>query len=316
MKAIAIGNFGNRDQLKLVELPKPVPGRGEVLVRVAAAGVNPVDAKIREGLLRARLPHQFPIVPGWDAAGVIEEVGAGCRRLKPGVEVYAYCRKPLVKNGAYAEYLVLAERNVAQKPSTLTMVEAAALPLAALTAYQSLFAAAGLKRGQTVLIHAGAGGVGGFAVQLAREAGARVISTASARNHAYVRDLGAEVVVDYPNADFVQVVRAAVPEGVDVAFDTVGGDVQVRSAGVVKPGGTLVSILAYADEAALQAKGIKTRYVFVAPNRRQLDRLARLAERGKLRVRLAAELPLEQAARAHELIESRHTCGKIVLRVP
>lgn len=315
MRAMVIHQFGGRDQLQPADLPTPVPGRREVLIRVHAAGVNPVDVKIREGLARTRFPHQFPIILGWDVAGVIEQVGPGATRFRVGDAVYAYARKAIVKDGAYAEYVVLPQANVALQPAGLDFSEAAAVPLAALTAWQSLFDAARLQRGQTVLIHAAAGGVGGFAVQLARWKGARVMATASAANHDYVRSLGAHEVIDYQQEDFVAAVRRAVPDGVDVAFDTVGGDVQQRSALAVGKGGVLVSILAFADEAAVRANGVVPRYVFVAPNAGQLKRLAQLAERGKLKVHLAARLPLAEAARAHEMIETRHTRGKIVLEI-
>lgn len=301
MKAIAIENFGGRSELKLMELPKPVAGTGEVLIKVKAAGVNPVDWKIREGLLRFRLPHQFPIILGWDAAGTI--VGTG-------EEVYAYCRKPVIKDGTYAEYVVVPRTSVAPKPKNLSFVEAASVPLAALTAYQSLFDAAGLKRGQTTLIHAAAGGVGGFAVQLAKLAGARVIATASKGKHAYVRELGADEVIDYRAVDFRKMVR-----DVDVAFDTVGGETQGNSAEVVKRGGVLVSILAFGDADAIRKRGVEPRYVFVRPNGAQLRKLARLFEAGKLQTKIAKVFPLRDAAKAHALIEQGHTTGKIVLRV-
>lgn len=301
MKAIAINNFGGRDQLKWMELPDPVPGKGEVRVRVKAAGVNPVDWKIREGLLRFRLPHQFPIIPGWDMAGVVEDTGE---------EVYAYCRKPIVKDGAYAEWIVLPRDYLAPKPKNLSFIEAASIPLAALTAYQSLFDAAKLKKGQTVLIHAAGGGVGGFAVQLAKWAGAHVIATASRPKHRYVKELGADEIVDYREVDF----RKAVPK-VDVAFDTVGGKVQLQTADVVREGGVLVSILALEHADAIRQRGVEPKYVFVAPNRAQLMKLTKLCEDGKLRTHIAKVFPLRQAAKAHALIEKGHVMGKLVLEV-
>ena len=315
MRAMVIDQFGGREELHVADVPKPSPGRKEVLIRVKAAGVNPVDAKIRQGLLRARLPHQFPIILGWDVAGEVEALGPGVRGFKPGDAVYAYARKPIVKDGCYAEYVVLPESAVALKPVSAGFAEAAAVPLAALTAWQSLFDAAGLKRGHTVLVHAAAGGVGGFAVQLARARGARVVATASAANHEYVRSLGVRQVIDYRSEDFVAATRRLFPGGVDVAFDTVGGEVQRRTAEAVKPGGVLVSILAFEDEAGVRARGVEPRYVFVSPQAGQLKRLARLVEGGKLKIHLAARLPLEQAARAHEMIESGHTRGKIVLEI-
>ena len=314
MRAIGISDFGGRDKLQLLDLPVPRPGYGEILVRVRAAGVNPVDYKIREGLLKTRLPHLFPVVLGLDAAGTVEACGPSAKWFAKGAEIYAYCRKPIIHLGTYAEYVTIPENYASPKPPSLSFEEAATLPLAALTAWQCLFDSAQLQPGQTVLIHAAAGGVGGFAAQLARERGARVIGTAGARNLDYVRGLGAHEAIDYAAGDFREAVRQLCPEGVDVAFDTVGGDVQARSADVVRPGGTLVSILALQDERALAARGIQVKYVFVVPNSSQLTELTRRVEAGRLRTTMAAVLPLDQAAKAHELIETRHVRGKIALR--
>lgn len=316
MKAIILEQYGEADVLKLADLPDPHAGPGEVRIRIRAAGVNPVDFKIRKGYLKDRIPNQFPLIPGWDAAGVIDETGEGVTSLKAGDEVFAYCRKPVIQFGTYAEFVVVPETFVARKPARASFEQGASIPLAALTAWQSLFDAANLREGQTALIHAGAGGVGGFAIQLARDVGARVIATGSARNHAFMRSLGAHEVIDYTSVDFRDAVRRQCPDGVDVAFDTVGGEVQVASAEVVRPGGTLVSILAYADEAALQRRGIQTRYVFVSPNREQLGELAARFDAGRLTTHLAGVFPLAQAAAAHRQMETGHTAGKLVLTVP
>ncbi len=315
MKAIAIEAFGGSDQLRLMDLPMPQPAAGEIRIRVKAAAVNPVDWKVCEGKLQGRIPHEFPLIPGWDAAGVVDACGPGAAKFKPGDEVYAYCRKPLLKHGTYAEYLCIAESAAARKPARLSFEEAAAVPLAGLTAYQCLVDAAGLKSRQSALIHAAAGGVGGFGVQIAKNLGARVLGTAGTANQAYIRTLGVDEPIDYTKQDFVAAAKRLHPEGVDVAFDTVGGAVQAKSADALKKGGVLVSILAYADEAALKAKGIQTKYVFVAPNAAQLEVLAKWADEGRLRVPLAAVLPLAEAAKAHDLSRGGHTRGKIVLRV-
>lgn len=315
MKVMQFSKYGGPDVLEPAEWPDPEPGRGEVRIRVHAAGVNPVDAKIRKGLLKERIPNQLPIIPGWDAAGVIDRVGEGVTAWKPGDAVFAYCRKPVIQFGSYAEYIVLPEGQVARAPRSLTHEEAAAVPLAALTAYQSLFGAGRLSAGQTVLIHAGAGGVGGFAIQLAKLSGARIIATGRADNHATMRKLGADHVVDYTATDFREAVRSLYPDGIDLAYDTVGGDVQVNSADVLRAGGTLVSILAFSDEAAISARGLHPRYVFVAPNQDELSRLARWIDDGQVTVRLADVLPLEHAAEAHRRIESGRTAGKLVLRI-
>lgn len=307
MKTIAIENYGGPDQLKLMDLPKPEPQPGEVLIRIKAAGVNPVDTKVRLGLLKNRLPNIFPIIIGWDAAGVVE---AGAGRFKSGDEVFAYCRTSVIHHGTYAEFIAVPETSVAFKPKNFSFEEAASVPLAGLTAYQSLFDVAALKKGQRVLIHAAAGGVGGFGVQLAHDRGAQVVATASRKNFDHVKALGAHEVIDYTAGDFRDQVK-----DMDVVFDTVGGDVQVRSADCLKRGGVLISLLAYTDEAALQKKGIITKYHFVAPNGEQLGELSRMAEGGRLKTHLATVLPLEDAAHAHQLIESRHTRGKIVLKI-
>ncbi|MGD8531082.1 MAG: NADP-dependent oxidoreductase, partial [Syntrophobacterales bacterium] len=202
MKAIAINEFGGRDKLQLIDLPVPEVVEGEILVQVKAAGVNPVDWKIREGYLKDLFSHQFPVILGWDAAGLVEGVGNGVTRFKSGDEIFAYCRKPIVHGGAYGEYILLKEEHAALKPKNISFEEAASIPLAALTAYQSLFDAANLQPGETILIHAAAGGVGGFGVQLARGHGAVVWATASSRNKAYVQDLGASQVVDYTQENF------------------------------------------------------------------------------------------------------------------
>lgn len=315
MKAIVFNDYGGPEVLFFTEMPDPVPGPGEVRIRIAAAGVNPVDAKIRKGLRRDVIPHQLPIIPGWDAAGVVDVVGPGCTLHSAGDRVFSYSRKPVVQFGAYAEYIVLPESQVAPSPQSIDDTHAAAVPLAALTAWQSLFNAGGLTSGQRVLIHAGAGGVGGFAIQMAKHAGAFVIATASRNNHPYVRELGADVVIDYTQVDFRDATLSAFPGGLDFVYDTVGGDVQTRSADILKPGGMLVSLLAFQQEDALKARGVQTRYVFVSPNRDQLIQIARLIDEGHIRVKLAAELPLEKAADAHRMIESQHTSGKIVLRI-
>lgn len=315
MMAVSFDDFGSEDVLRYREHPIPEPGPGEILIKVRAAGVNPVDWKIREGLLKTRMPHQFPIIPGWDVAGTVAALGPKCRRFKKGDAVYAYARKPVIKDGCYAEYVVLPEKNVALKPETLSFAEAASIPLAALTAWQSLFDAADLQKGQTVLIHAAAGGVGGFAVQLAKWKGARVIGTASAANHDYVRSLGADEVIDYTQTDFVEAARALAPKGFDVVYDTVGEDVQIRSIPLVRKGGVLVTILAPKPEAQA-AKQLRLRYVFVAPNAAQLKRLATLADSGKLKTHISAEFPLEQAAEAQRRSKAGHTRGKMVLIPP
>jgi NADPH2:quinone reductase len=315
MKAIAIREFGGRDKLERMDLPMPEVGKGEILVRVKGAGVNPVDWKIRQGWLKDLFPHRFPLIPGWDAAGIVERIGPGVTRFRVGDEIFAYCRKPVVQGGAYAEFIALTEEHMAFKPRNTTFHEAAGIPLAALTAYQALVDAARIKSGERVLIHAAAGGVGGFGVQIATDRGALVWGTAGRRNEEYVRNLGAERVIDYTREDFWKAVRSAYPDGVDVVFDCVGGDVLKKSVEIVRKGGRLISIVDSIDEGGLGGADIRFEFVFVAPNSKELSELGQMVEEGRLRPCLEEVLPLEEAARAHELNESRHTRGKIVLAV-
>lgn len=315
MKAIALEQFGGPGVLKEMDLPKPAPASGEVVVRVKAAGVNPVDWKVREGWLKDMFPHGFPLIPGWDMAGVIDEIGEGVTDLSPGDEVYAYARKPTVQHGAYAAFVALEARHVAHKPAALSFEEAASVPLAALTAYQALFDAAKLQPGERVLVHAAAGGVGSFAVQLAHEAGAEVWGTASEPNHDFIRSLGTDHPIDYRRGSFVDAIKDTVPEGVDVIFDCVGGPTLDASPEALKEGGRLISIVDPATVQRFAEQGLQAHFVFVEPNAGQLDRLRDMIEHDTLTTHVSAVLPLEEAAKAHELIETQHTRGKIVLRV-
>ncbi|HJV30225.1 MAG TPA: NADP-dependent oxidoreductase, partial [Gaiellaceae bacterium] len=240
MRAIGIHEFGGRDRLQLLDLAEPKVPPDFVKIRVSAAGVNPVDWKIREGRSEPRFPVVFPVVPGWDAAGVVAEVGPAVTEFAPGDEVYAYCRKHFLGEGTYAEYVSVPDAYVARKPESLSFEQAAAIPLAALTAYQALFLGAGLTAGERVLVSAAAGGVGSFAVQLATDAGAEVIGVASEPHRDRVLELGAYEVIDR-SRDVVDAVREFVPEGVDVAFDLYGDE---RLGEAVRDGGRLVSIAA------------------------------------------------------------------------
>ncbi len=313
MRAIAIQEFGGRDNLQLMDLPIPAVGAQEVLIRVKAAGVNPVDWKIREGFLRDLFPHEFPIILGWDAAGVVEKIGSEVTGHRVGDEVYAYGRLPVVHNGSYAEYIALPANIVAKKPVSLSFEQAASIPLAALTAYQSLFDAGGLQSGETVLIHAAAGGVGGFAVQLAKQHGATVIGTASPRNHDYLRGLGADRVIDYLTQDFRQVIREWYPSGVDLVYDCVGGDVLEQSVEILSSTGRLITIAEPAQAETMKAQGLNVQFVFVAPNTRQLEELANMADQGLLHTHVSGTFPLEAAVQAHEILEAHHVKGKLVL---
>jgi NADPH2:quinone reductase len=313
MRAVAIESFGGPERLSLTDLPRPKAGRGEVLVRAVAAGVNPVDWKIREGLLESRLPHAFPLVPGWDVAGVVEEIGEGTSRFRKGDKVWAYARKPVVQWGTYAEFVAVSEEHAALMPSAYLFEEAAAVPLAALTAYQALFSVARLEKGVTVLVHAAAGGVGHFAVQLAARAGARVLGTAGSDHHSFVLELGADRAIDYHEEDFRDAVRRLCPEGVDIVLDAVGGDTQTRSLEILKERGILVSIVGEPDAGEAAERGVRARWILVEPDGEQLTILAREVDRGRLRAHVSRMLPLSEAARAHEESRAGHVRGKLVL---
>ena len=307
MRAITYSQFGNADVLELTEQPDPHIGPDSVVVRVKASSVNPVDWKVREGYLQGLIDVQLPAVPGWDVAGVVEQVGLDTPEFQVGDEVYGYVRTDVVHGGTLAELVAAPVRTLARKPSTLSFEEAAAVPLAGLTAYQSI-RRAGVREGHTVLVHAAAGGVGSFAVQLARTLGARVIGTASEANHDYLRSLGAEPVT-YGDG-LVDRVRALAPDGVDVALDYVGGDAVATSAQVLADGGTIASIT---DASARDEHG--GLYVWVRPSTTDLEALALLIDDGKVRVEVAEVFELGDAAEAHRASESGHGRGKIVVRV-
>jgi len=308
MKAVCIFKYGGPDVLVYANAPLPHPRDGEVLVRVHAAAINPVDWKIREGHLQEMLHHTLPLVLGWDVSGVVEGLGAGTTRLKVGDEVFS--RPDIARDGAYAEFIVIKESEVALKPRSIDHLHAAALPLAGLTAWQTLFDAGGLQEGQRVLIHAAAGGVGSLAVQLAKGKGAHVIGTASARNHLYLRKLGVDQIIDYQTVRFEDAV-----EPVDLILDTMGGETQERSWKVLKPGGILVSIVSPPSAESAAKHGVRQAFVFTQPNAAQLAEIARLADDEKLKVIVETTLPLSDATRGQELSQRGHTRGKIVLRV-
>ncbi len=313
MRAIAIEEFGGPEKLEPMNLPEPHAGPGEVVVRAVAAGVNPVDWKIRQGYLEKRLPHVFPVVPGWDVAGTVEEIGDGITRFRKGERVFAYARKPVVQWGTYAELVALPETSVAVMPSKLLFEEAAAVPLAALTAYQAMFGPGGFGSGAVVLIHAGAGGVGHFAVQLAKNAGARVLATAGTANQEFILGLGAESAIDYTREDWSEAVDRLSPDGVDFVLDTIGGETQRLSFDVLKPGGRLVSIVGLPDPALAQKRGVEAGYHFVEPSASQLATLAELCDKGKLKPNVQRIFPLADAAEAQKLSEAGHVRGKLVL---
>ncbi|WP_371618022.1 NADP-dependent oxidoreductase [Streptomyces sp. NBC_00454] len=306
MRAMVVSEWGGPETLVEREIERPEPGLSEILVRVHAAGVNPVDWKTRaSGALIAW--DEVPIV-GWDVSGTVEAVGPGVTLYSPGDEVYGMPSFPR-QAGGYAEYVVGPARHFARKPASLDHVQAAALPLAALTAWQALVDTAAITPGQRVLVHAAAGGVGHFAVQIAKARGAYVIGTASAAKHGLLRELGADELIDYRSTDFTEVVS-----DVDVVIDALGGETGERSLKVLKPGGHLVT-LPTPDDVPADAAGVHTGWTLVEPDFRGLVEIAALVEEGKLRPFIDAVLPLADAAKAHEIGERGRTTGKIVLTV-
>jgi NADPH:quinone reductase-like Zn-dependent oxidoreductase len=306
MKAAFFRRFGPPEVLEYGDLPDPVPAAGEVLVDIHAASVNAADTKMRAGQYGARLG--FPHIPGRDFSGVVAAVGTGARDFKPGDTVFGVCEVP--RESAYAEKIAIRQEIVARKPERLTHMQCAAVALAGLTALISIEDTLKLRAGETILIQGGAGGVGGFAVALARHLGARVIATASAANHDYVRSLGADQVIDYRGQDFAKLVA-----GCDAVFDTVGGDVTARSFAVLRPGGRLASVAAGASAPVSPRADVRSLRPKVDRDRPHLDRVAALVVQGALPLPAIAEYPLAEAAAAHRVSEARHLRGKLVLRV-
>lgn len=315
MKAVIIEQFGGAEKLRMADIPTPKPGPNEVQIRIRYTSVNAVDWKIREGLLSGRLDHQFPITPGWDAAGIISALGSGVKSFKLNDEVFAYCRKNIVRDGTYAEFITVDAVNVAKKPKNISFAEAAGIPLAGLTAWQALFDVGKLAKGQTVLIHAGAGGVGSLAIQFAKWAGAKVITTVSDKNIDYVKDLGASLVIDYHKDNFYDLVKKEFPKGIDLVFDMLGGDTLTESAKLLKKGGILVSIVEKLEDDDAEKLGITAKYLFVRPNGDELSEIAKLIEQNKIKIPFIDEMRLQDAASAQEKSRQGHTKGKIVLKV-
>ncbi len=303
MKAIVIHSSGGPEVLKYEDAPRPQPKDDEVLIRVMAAAVNPVDVFIREG----RITH-FPLIPGMDVAGVVEQAGNKVTKFKQGDAVYAYLS--FDEQGGYAEFAVAKEDHAALKPKSIDFEHAAAVPLAATTAWQALIDKAGLSTGQTVLIHGGSGGVGTFAVQIAKARGAKVIATASTANQDLLKQLGVDQPIDYTTTKFEDVVK-----DVDVVLNAVRGDTLARSYGVVKKGGIIVSITGEPDPAELEKRGIRGTGLGAQPDAKVLEELAKLIDAGKITPIVSAVMPLADIVKAHQQIASRHTRGKIVLKI-
>ncbi len=303
MKAVRIHSYGDNSVVAIEDIEKPKPGPGELLVRVGAAAMNPVDAQIRDGKHEHFLKHALPLTLGCDVAGTVE-AGEG---FAPGTPVYAYL--DLARLGAFAEYAIVKTAEAAVAPATLDVAHAASVPVAALTSWQGLFDIANLEFGQTVLIHAATGGVGSMAVQLAKWKGSHVIATGSEANREYVAALGADEFIDYKSQRFEEEVT-----GVDVVFDLVGGETQQRSIGVLKPGGILVTLVGLVSEEAAQAAGVRAAMMGVQPNGARLGQVAQMFDDNLLKTLVEHRFPLAEAVKAFDRLQ-KGVRGKIVLTV-
>ncbi|SIS60284.1 NADP-dependent oxidoreductase [Salimicrobium flavidum] len=310
MKAIVINEYGHKEQLTEQEIETPKPGKGEVLVQVKATSINPIDWKLREGYLQQMLDFEFPIILGWDVAGIVEETGEGVTSYEKGDRVFS--RPDLTRKGTYAEYTVVAEHLLAPLPENVTFEEGAATPLVGLTAWQCLTDVTKVQKGEKVLIQAGAGGVGSFAIQFAKEKGAYVATTGSTRNVNFLKSLGADEVIDYTEQDFAEVLN-----DYDVVFDTLGGDILDKAFDVLKDGGRLVTIAGQPDEEKAKAKNIEATSFWLEPDGDQLKEIADLMESGKVKAHIGHRYPLtaQGLQDAHGLSETHHAKGKIVINV-
>ena len=305
MKAVVAHEYGGPDVLKLEDVPVPEPKENEILVRVVASGVNPADPLILNGKYAKEFGTHLPLVLGYDMAGVVVKTGPKITKLKVGDPVYAY----LLWGGGWAEYCISNEAESVIKPKSLNFAEASAVPLAALTAWQA-FELGKVHSGQTVLIHGGSGGVGSFAIQIAKARGARVIATASTANQDLLKQLGADMAIDYTKPNWESAVR-----DVDFALMPVGGETMKRTYGVMKKGGTIATLISRADPAELEKRGIRGAPVFSHPNANDLAEITKLIDAGKIKPIVSQVLPLSDAAKADAQAETHHTRGKIVLQI-
>ncbi len=308
MKAVVIEKYGGIDVLEIKDMPMPVVGEHDLLIEVYAASVNPVDWKIREGHLKERVPYKFPLILGWDVAGIVKETGPQAGLFSVGDRVFS--RTDIARNGTYAEYVAVDEGLVALMPDNLSFKEAAAVPLACQTAWQALVEIAHVTQGEKVLVHAASGGVGTFAVQIAKYMGAHVAATCGTANTRLVKSLGADEVIDYSKTDFSEALH-----DFDIVLDTMGGEIYKKSFKTVKNGGIVISLLERPDEALASKSGAKAEYMFLQPDGKRLGQIATLLSRGMIEPVLGIVLPLEEVKRAHTISQSHHAKGKIVLSV-
>src|SRR5437762_7776543 len=308
MKAMVIHEYGGPEVLKYDDVPRAEPKKEQILIRVMAAGVNPADGMIRSGMFAKDGNRAFPIILGGDVAGVVEKVGSKITKFKAGDPVFADIS--LDDSGGYAQYALVTEREAALIPKSLSYVEAAAVPIVALTAWQALIDTAKLSAGQTVLIHGGSGGVGTFAIQMAKARGAKVIATASTANHDLLKQLGADVAIDYTKQKFEEVAK-----DVDVVLDSVGRDTLKRSYGIVKKGGFIATLVSRLDQSELDKHGIRGASISVGPSSTELAEIGKLIDEKKIRVIVSKTFPLAEAANAQRQVETGYTRGKIVLKI-
>jgi len=306
MRAVVAHKYGAPEVLKIEQVQRPEPNDDEVLVRVIASSVNPADPLTLSGKYAKEFGTHLPLIPGYDIAAVVEKTGANVTKLKVGDAVYGY---PTF-GGGWADYVTVKEREVAAKPKSLNFVETAAVPMGALTAWQALVDVAKLQPGQTILVHGGSGGVGSFAVQIAKVRGARVIATASTANQDLLKQLGADMAVDYTTTKFEDVAKE-----VDAVLDPVGKDTLARSYGVVRKGGIVMSLVARPDPAELQKHGIRGAGISVHADADDLIEIAQLIDAGKIRPIITEVLPLTDAVKAQQQAATHHTRGKVVLRI-
>jgi NADPH:quinone reductase-like Zn-dependent oxidoreductase len=308
MKAIVIHEFGGSEVLKLENVPRPEPKDDEMLIKVFAAGVNSFDGILRSGKYAKVFKMQLPWIPGYDIAGTVEKVGGKVGKFKVGDPVYATISIP--RGGGYAEYALAKQNHVALKPATISFVEAAGVPSVALTAWQALVDKANVQSGQTVLIHGASGGVGLFAIPIAKIRGAKVIATASTANQDFLKQLGADVAIDYKTQKFEEIAKE-----VDAIVDGVGGDTLTRSYPIVKKGGVLVSLVGRVDQAQLDKRGIRGVSLELEPNGEQLSQIGKLIDEKKIKVIVSQTFPLADAAKAQAKADTGHARGKIVLQI-
>lgn len=308
MKAVRIHNYGNSDVLEIEDIPLPDYAEDDVLIKIYATSVNPVDWKIREGFFQGMIPHILPLTLGWDVSGVVANIGSKVKRFKIGDEVYT---KPSIeRNGSYAEYIAVKENIVDFKPKSITHLEAASIPLAGLTAWTALVKTAEIQPGQKVLIHAAAGGVGSLAVQIAKGKGCHVIGTASEKNIGFVLNLGAHEAIDYRNQDFSLLLK-----DVDVVLDTIGGKTLDNSWKVLKQGGILVSLTGQPDPEMAKQFNVRSSSIFAQPDVSILEHLRNLIDTGNLRPVVGSVFTLDEIKQAHDLSQSGRTRGKIVIKI-